>query len=430
MLIINIRRSITLFVIIGSIVSLLLVWIGWIEIFGLKDDSHPYINTVLATLIPTTATFGIAALAIIFLTAQISAANGKPSVLRELYRSNDIYVLFGFIILNVVGGYISFVLNTDLPVTILECKLLDSILVSAIATVLLILPTIMSQIENLDPVILASKLSSRIEPKEIKKYGLTDINISEDGKEVTKYQLITVGLRPHGIDPLRPMHEIIMDAVKARDRVLFGKLFRYLLQPIADFHSSFWDPTGVEVFSKNNLNLAVNKSKYKLDEQLHLTLAIIHYAVKRARNLLTEWGGLDIGRHGILTGIGDLIRSLARVEGTETAVRICLYATLHIEKFYSNVTPFGRVEPMNAYFQAAQELFDFGKSQEADFCITMLAWIATHTKQLSAPRSKGIEKVLSEELQDKYLATKNYFVSNPEEFPTDNNDPWKDWLNT
>lgn len=428
MLRIKLRHFFTYIIIIGSIISLLLVWFGWIEIFGLKNDSYLYISSVLAILIPTTATFGVATLAIIFLTAQISAAYGKPAVLKELYRSNDIYILFGFLLLSVVGGYISLVLNNDLTVTILESKLLDSELILAIAAVLLILPTIMSQIENLDPVILASKLAARIKPKGIVEYGLTEVTLSENKKQVLGYKLVTVGLRPHSVDPLRPMHEIIMDAVKIRDRVLFGKLFRYLIQPIATVHGAFWDSRGVKEVENDNLVLSEQNTKYKLDERVHLTLAVMHYAVKRARNLVTEWGNLDIARHGILTGIGDLIRNLARIKGTEASIQICLYAVSKIETYYLEITPYGRVEPMNAYFKVAQDLFDSNKIQESNFCISILAWIAVHTKQLSADRSQGIEAELNDELKTLFASQKKNFRSKPKEVPTDINDPWKEWV--
>lgn len=426
-MLISIRQIIATTVSAVSVVLLVLVWVGWVEIFPLKEDSFPHVNTVLATLIPTTATFGIAAIAIIFLTAQVSAAYGKPSVLRELYRSRDIYILFYFLLTNIVCGYVLFILNTDLSVTFLENKLLDTVLISAVAALALILPTLMAQIENLDPVILASKLSSRINALDIKKYGLTDVKLSKNSDVVSDYNLVTVGLRPHGVDPLRPMHEIILDSVKARDRVLFGKLFRYLLQPIARFHGAFWDPRGIKVVGENIIWLPAKKSSINLEESLHLTLAIMHYAVKRARNLRQEWGGLDIGRHGILTGICDLIRSLARHGKTDTAIQICLFAAYHIERDYLKIKPYGRVEPMNAYFEAAKELMHFGKNHQADFCISLLAWATANTEQISPNRSGGIEFGLSEDLLTKYESLKNYFLTNPEAFPTDTRDPWKDW---
>jgi hypothetical protein len=424
---IQVRQTITLLISLSSIAALMMVWTGAIEIFGLREDSHPYVNTVLAVLVPATATFGIAALAIVFLTAQVSAAYGKPSVLRELYRSWDIYFLFSFIISNVVGGYLLFVLNTDLPVTILKARLLDTTLITSVATTLLVLPTIMSQVENLDPLILASKLVSRITPSEIKLYGLTEVQVAVSERTVAaSYRLVTVSLRPSVVDPFRPMHEIIMDSVRSRDRVLFGKLFRYFLTPVARVHGAYWDPSTSDIVPKRARGRKSTRLKNAADS-VHVTLAVVHYSVKRARNLLREWDGLDIGRHGIVTGLCDLVRSLAPVEYADASIRICLFGVLNLERFYAGVQPYGRVEPINGYFDAANELERFGKIDAAQLCVALLGWVSVHTTHLSNSRSPNPRTVLTPELHRSYETVRQHLAVNPAPHPMLIDDPWTDW---
>jgi hypothetical protein len=423
----RIRQWIEFIIVLGAIVALILVWSGNLRVFPLSDDSYPYVTSVLSILIPTTVTFGVAALAIVFLTAQVSAAYGKPSVLKELYRSRDVYILFLCVSVNILAGYFALVLNTDLVITVLENRLLDSLLIIAMLTALLMLPIVMSQIENFDPLVLAAKLSSRINARDVKEYGLTHVDVPDNLRNIVNYSLSPVGIRPHRVDPFRPIHELIIDSVNTRDRVMFGKLFRYLLQPIPRAYNAYWDPEGIKTSGKSKKIPSLYR--YDLEEKIHLSLAILHYAVKRAKNLLNEWNGLDIGRHGILTGIGDLISSLAPIKDSQVTIRLCLNATFHISKYYAGVAPYGRVEPLNAYFIAAQELFRYGKAVESNYCIEVLAWIAVHTKQLSPQRTEGIEIYINGELSEKYEEMKNLFLNELDRLPEDNCDPWNIWPN-
>lgn len=405
----------------GSLVAIALIVTGAWQIFPLTHDSSPYISQVLGILLPTTATFGVAALAIVFLTAQVIAATGKPYVLRELYRASDIYILFTLLLITTIAGYVELVLNTNLIVTTAESRLTDCLLIISVATVLMILPAVISQIENLDPLVLAFKIINRLKPEHLLAYGLTEVNINDTGE--VSYKLNLVSLRPAATDPLRPFHELLMESVKTRDRVLFGKLYRYLLRPIARSYGAHWDLAGLEPRSiRTNAVMGFQSST----NAVHMTLALMHYSVKRARNLLGEWHQLDIGRHGILTAIGDLIYSLSLIESTQIAIRICLYAVLHIELAYAVIAPFGRFEPMNSFFTAAEQLAQSGKDREAKLCIEVLAWTSVHTKQLSSERRVGIT-MLNAELLARYEANTALFEAEPDLLPgVPEEDPWYD----
>jgi hypothetical protein len=419
----KIRSSITLLICAASIIALAFVLLGRVGFHDLNlDDGQVF--SLLGTVIQTTGTFGAVALAAVFLTAQFSGA-GRPSVVRELYRSRDVYVLFAYSAITVLGGYAGMLTRGTLASPWRD-RLLDSVIVFAGASVLLVLPALMSQIENLDQTRLAAKLAARIKPKEIIEYGLTYVR--SHGKSVA-YELATVGLRPRWVDPFRPLHELIMEAVNARDRVLFGKLFRYFVSPVAKVHGVRWDYRGDEIKPPRRAGwiTKIRSWRHNLVEKTHVTLAIAHYSVKRARNLLTEWEGRDIGRHGIVTGIGDLIRALATAPESETAIRICLCAVFHIERFYCEVTPYGRIEPMNGFFDTSRILMESGKKTEAELCARILGWVSVHTQQFTLQRSGGIESLLGNELKLVYEEGVGFATNDRTWTPMPEDDPWRNW---
>lgn len=421
----RIRGLIILLICGASAVGLALVLLGRVGFHNPNlDDGQVY--SLLGTVIQTTGTFGAVALAVVFLTAQLSGV-GRPSVVRELYRSRDVYILFGFSAVTVLGGYAGMLTTGSLAAPWRD-RVLDSVIVLAGASVLLVLPALMSQIENLDQTRLAAKLAARIRPKDIVDYGLADVRTVPGNKCVT-YELVTVGLRPRWVDPMRPLHELIMEAVSARDRVLFGKLFRYLVSPVAKVHGLKWDYHGDKTQQAKSAGwiTKLRSKRYTLTEKTHVTLSILHYSVKRARNLLTEWDGRDIGRHGVLTAIGDLVRCLARVTDSGTAIRICLFAVFHIERFYCDVQPYGRIEPMNGFFQSARLLMDTGKSTEAELCARILAWVSVHTGQFAPERSAGMKSLLGERLESVYEQAVNLALSDQTWTPATADDPWRNW---
>lgn len=420
-------RKIVFFAIIGvSLVSIIAIWTNRLSLYNPIEYPYSRLDTVLATVIQNTGTVGGIALALVFITAQLSAS--KTSVLRELYKSTETYILLLFFVATILLGYAALVAVPDGTITI---RLTNTVLVLACAFVLLIVPVLMLQVENLNLTTLASKLSNKINPRTVIDYGLTSVQAAPGDPTRIEYQLITVGLRPLGIDPFRPIHEILMEAVNARDRVLFGKLFRYLLKQIAVVHGAKWDLTsriGGDFISTDPM-LSFLAKRYSREERIHLTLAILHYSVKRARNLLTEWNDRDIGRHGILTGIGDLIRCLSYVPQANISIRISIYAALHIAEYYKGVRPFGRIEPFNSYFEAANRLESAGKVREAELCAAVLGWVSIHTEQLRSDRSPNLQNGLSSNLQSVFWATQTQAKQDPGWLPgLESEDPWRKWL--
>jgi len=420
-------RRIGFLTIVGaSLVSIVGVWTKCISLYNSRGYPDSHLDTLLATIIQNTGAVGGIAVALLFLTAQLSAS--KPSVLRELYRSIEIYILLFYFVVTLLLGYGTLAM---LPSSIGDMRFVDTALILASTFVLLVVPVLILQIENLDLTTLSSKLADRISPRAIVDYGLTSVQFDPGDPTRIKYRLITVGLRPRGVDPFRAVHEVLMEAVTARDRVLFGKLFRHFLKQIAVVYGARWDLSSRNPFSYNSPNFLLRTfaRRYSLEERIHLSLAILHYAVKRARNLKTEWDGRDIGRHGILTGIGDLIFCLSVIPQADITIRIAIYAALHIGEYYSSIHPFGRIEPFNAYFKTSMRLEEAGKIREAELCVAMLAWISVHTEQLRHDRSPELHNELPEKLRLIFLSSQGQAQKNAAWMPgLENDDPWRRWL--
>ena len=408
-----------------AVVSLLVLagipLLGW----TIHNSTDPAQNAmVLATALQVTATLSGLSIALVFVSAQLSSSAGRHLVLRELYRGWEVYVLLGYSIATILTGYVALASAGNFH----SAGLMDATVVLAITSVLLIVPTLAQQIENLDPLNLAAKLVDRIGAKGMREYGLTEVFPASDASRL-KSRLIMAGLRPADVDPLRPMHEVLMEAVNARDRVLFGKLFRHLLRPIAECYGTRWDVTATHLPMRPARRCVPRfRSLVNNDaDRLHLTLGILHYSVKRARNLRGEWDGRDIGRHGILTAIADLIVSLTERRETESALQLCIFAALHISAEYAEVQPYGRIEPLNAYFEAAQRLDRTGRAAESTLCLEVLAWITAHGSQLTDERSRMAFEKLDESLQQIYRAAKKQAISNPSWVPgLAIDDPWRE----
>lgn len=394
----------------------------WLERPGLRFLRHAdqeHLDAFLATAIQTSSGVGGIALALVFVTAQLGMA--QRSAIRELYRSVDVYALALCFVATLVLGYWCFATHT--PV-----RLADTVFVLACTTPVLIVPVLLLQLENLDRTVVAGKLALRITPKALRAYGLTDVHVPA-GATPIGYRLRLVGTRTDELDPLRPIHEVIMDAVDARDRVLFGKLIFQLLQPVARVHGLSWDGRGRRRTSPaGRARRWIGARRFSDADRVHVTLAIAHYCVKRARNLLTEWEGRDIGRHGALTGLGDMVRSMAYVSGQDATAKICVYAILRIARLYRDVTPYGRVEPLSELFDAADWHWRQGRLDVAVLCTEVLAWVSAHGKQLSEERCASVRNTLPTALREAFDQARERCVSQKDWLPgRERDDPWRKW---
>lgn len=415
-------------------------WLGHLSLVG--NVGSPRVDALVANMVETTATVGGITLALIFLTAQMTFGAIRQTLIGELYRSGEVYILALYMMISVILGY-SILANFPASLEIwnfsaaqtleITGNLVDTLLIIAVSSVLLVAPTLALQVENLDPLALADKIADRISAAAIESYGLT--NVVSDARQPSgyKFELVKVGLRPRGVDPLRPIHELLMEAVRARDRVLFGKLLRHLLKRVAAVHGAPWDLSGQALPVRARPLPLMRKGARRLSNsgRLHVTLTIVHYCVKRARNFVNEWQDsqgrpLDIGRHGILTGLGDIVLALAPVPGARGSIRICLYGALHISRVYSNVAPFGRIEPLNIFFEAACRLESAAKRAESDLCAEMLAWCSARTAQIAGERALGFAELLPARVLEHFEKSLAFSVADKHWLPGDRSeDPWE-----
>jgi hypothetical protein len=432
----RLRRVFFMLVVGASLWAILLIARGRLRVYNGRANDTSHLDIVLGTAVQTTATVCSIALALLFITAPLLPTNKRSAILRELYRSFEIYVLLAYFTVSLISGYwLLAALPTahtqeDLAQGLIDNQLIDSVLVLAVTSVLLLIPTLLLQIENLDSLVLAVKLMDRVRPRHARDYGLVEVRSNPGAVVPLHYGLVMVGLRPKDVDPLRPIHELLMEAVESRDRVLFGKLIRVLLGPIAAVYGARWNidepsaPSRVDDFLLPFRRLRA--WPYSPEERIQLTLTILHYNVKRARNLLVEWKRLDIGRHGILTGIGDLIVALAPIRQSEIAIRISLFAAMHIEAHFADVEAYGRIEPMNVYFLAMRELHGAMKTREAHLCAEILGWIGAHTDHIAPQRSPHFEASTCEELNEVYQRAYLRSSQEPSWIPgLVGEDPWR-----
>lgn len=424
------RKAIFVLIILISVIYVFLTWIGKFSFFALSEFSESHIDTILGTAIQTTGSICGVILALVFITAQL--ALNKPYVMRMLYRSIEVYILVFYFVVTLFLGYVVFPLTSIAKDTYWVLSIINTVIIFSIASVCLVIPVLTLQLENMIPIILASKLSRRMNSRAIMDYGLTSVSLISRMPLVLNYELVTVGLNPRIEDPFRPIHEVLMEAVSARDRVLFGKLFLHFLRPIALVHQVPWKPNLIEKAGKKRWNgIKWRRKKYSPEEKIHTSLAILHYAVKRARNLKKEWSSRDTGRHGILRGIGNLILSLFESKDTEITIRIAIYAMFHISKEYSEIQPFGRIEPINMFFDISSKLDNVSKYQEALLCLEALAWISVRTKQISGNRSLAVEQVLNDKLYNLFALAMSKAMADVKWMPgLGEEDPWRNWLSS
>lgn len=201
MLLYNARQAAFVGIVVLAAVALAEVWGNTLVVLDPQHQDRGHVDSVLGTAVQTTSAVGGVALALTFITAQLSSAKG--SVLRELYRSADVHVLVGCVVTTLLAGYAAMAGGPWAPT---DHRMADTTLVLAVASVLLVPPVLMLQLENFNPATLAAKLADRISPRAVIAYGLSDVRrIDAQGRVTVLYRLNLVGIRTGAFDPLRPM---------------------------------------------------------------------------------------------------------------------------------------------------------------------------------------------------------------------------------
>lgn len=393
---------------------------------------EPSIDTLritVSTTIQTIATVAAISIAIMFLTAQLHPLGSMRSTIASLFRSIEFGLLILCVIVTLSLGLL-IIGNVESIWRSQDYMVIEIVIILGITSILLIIPVMALQVENMSIILVAQKLAHRVTYKRINNYGLVEVQeVGNSG--IVHYALMTHGLDYNRVDPLRPLHELIQIPIGTRDRLLLGQLIRMLLIPIAKVHGISWSIKSSAMMNDNKLaQFALHPyrslQKHKPLERIVVTLHILHYCVRLGRNLQTQWTGLDIGRHGLIYNVGDLIVALNEENDSGQAIELCLYAIMHISLAYSEVKPYGRIEPLNILFNVAISLVNSDKPDQAKLCVQVLGCIHERTHQLSSDRSGKQELLLFDELKEEMNRATELSQGREDWLPgRENDDPWR-----
>lgn len=409
---------------------------GRLRIFD-PPPSQPEILTIalylLSTLVQSLAAIMGITIAVVFITAQLAVRPNYSRTITQVYRNPTVLlVLLCFISGISLGVYLLSTLHYFIAAQ--DYRYLDCEIVLAISSILLLVPLTLEQIENLDPYLLAARLARRITTKGIRRYGLADVTPEVGSPQTVAYRLILWGHQHGEQDPLGAIHEIIMGAVGARDRVQLISLVRLLLKRIAGQAGVPFGRTPSRLTRGHRFSWEVARGQIALilgrerciPDQVTVALHILHYVVRRTANLRREWGDLDAVRQEFLWTLCDLIAALNMRSGTQQVIELCLYAVMHICLSYGNVRRYGRREPLVECYRLVSDLTESAKPRQAELCLQIVALLSVRTHQLPGePRLRG-ERMLAPSALATYQAARTLALDQPEWVPGNaDRDPWR-----
>lgn len=420
------RRVLTIALVVLFVLALLLIYRGSLHFF--RPSAHDAETLTIALYILSTLVQSLAAalgvtIAVLFIAAQFGASGQYVRSLVEIYRQRATLTIVGFFVATLAVGLLSLGALANI-VRDRRYWVIDLNLALGVMAMLLLLPLVLVQIENLNPYFLAIKLARRISIRRILGYGLVSIEEKAELGGRCKYKLIVWGHQHGREDPLGPFHEIVMIAVRGRDRLQVSALTRILFRRVAQTSRvpyKLLARSGAKRkmgwFARLSSGLRVS---YKASERLAVTLHILHYSIRRCENLRQEWGAIDSVRQQYLLNLADLISALSLREENRQAIEVCLFAMLHFSLAYGDVPRLGEREALTTYFQVAESLFTLGMFFEAELCAELLGVISVVTWQL--PLELVEQRALRSE-----IATCFYRGRRRKEIEF-SGDPWRDRL--
>lgn len=394
-------------------------------IIGSNLDSTAQ-GLLIATIASVVATFGGLFAVIYFLTAQLKPGGAKRLALVELYRAPELFLLLGTICLSLASLFCALILP-DRIFGNERSLLLGISFLFATYLILITVPLGLIQIENLNPATIARKLINMVDFRGIRNYDLARVQRDNLGR--LRYSLQTHGLNYDRSDPLRPTHELFQGAIDDNDRLLLGKLVGLLCERIAAEFGRRWPTEGTSPsdWSKGwSFSLRSMRRSRNVEARVAFALHLIHYLRRLARNTLTSWVGLDVGRHATQYQLSKLCSVLASAKSSDPVLRMCLFAIMHVSLDYTSVKPYGRVEPLNGLIVATGHLERSGRQKEAELAAAIIGLVDARTDQLGSGRAQQYISDLSGRLYDAYKKGKESFFSDSSWLPgNDQDDPWR-----
>ncbi|MGK2860254.1 MAG: hypothetical protein ACSLFQ_23910 [Thermoanaerobaculia bacterium] len=427
----HIRRTIIIIVAVGLVGALVLLVRSGVGLVSIPHDRTDaltvglYLLTTIAQAL--SALLGMA-IAVIFISAQFGPHSQLVRSGIEIFKDRTALGILTFFVVAIVLSLVSLAridtIISDSP-WVLELNLL-----LAIGAVVLVVPLVLSQIENLNPYHLAVKLSEMITPARIANYGLVQTTTA-GSTSLCDYRLRVWGHQHGRDDPLGAFHEIVMTAVAKRDRLQIATFMRLLLNRVArmtgaPFSITVVYPTAPPTRTRQLLWCAIRIVRRPLrpPDRISATLHILHYYIRRCQNLRREWGDLDGVRQQFQLDLRDLIEALARSTGNAVCIEVALFAALHISLGYASVARFGEDEALLQYVDLVSVLRGAGYEREARLCVDVLGVIAAATTHLPMSLLSHVRAKLGDEDQAVFKYATLYTLLTWNEGPGAH-DPWR-----
>ena len=435
----RLRRALVFAVLSGCALATIGVMRGSIHLFlphTAPADTLTGANYLLSTLVQSLASIIGITIAVLFITAQTSSRPKFTHALSELYSDRTVIafllVFFTALIADMLSlSYLSGILGSD------ALWIIDLDVLLTLSAVLLLAPVVLIQIENINPLLLAVKLCSKVTPARIAAYQLA--NIDRDPLRTNRYRcVLNIWGQQHGLlDPLGAMHEVIMTAVEGKDRVLLSGLNRTLLRTIARCAAVPYSTSNHPQSDRRRrvwrwIYTKTHRPK-QLPEQLALALHLLHYSIRRAHNLRrpNEWGDRDTVRQQYLVALRDLIEALSFGKRTGQLIELCIYAMFHIELGYGDVprAKSSRSEALAGYVPLVGTLRERGFTEEGDLLASMLGFIDARTDHLAMDDREVLLKKLEGSARAVYDSSVSQARTDSTWLPGAE-DPWAYFLQT
>jgi len=397
-----------------------------------QSASDEYALTLATTLLPLisgslASIFGIL-IAVYMLSSQITGRRPYSRLVRTFYDLSDLYYfsLFFVSLLFPVYTHASWVHIASAR----QYYLLDVSLILYTTCILSLASLMLKHLSIFDPRLVAERALRIFNVRNVLEYGLVLVERNNYDNEIG-YRLKTWGHRHNLSDPLGAFHDILMEAIEARERVTFHLYLSVLIEKLAylngvRFQRKFGLATGPKRYQALHdflLKLPVVGGAGPIEHKIQVTIHALHYVVRRAHKMTKEWG-LDNHRQIFIINIADLILALARNKDNAVLIEICLNALLRICMDYREIPIYGSYEPLKDVFGLAYALKKAGLIREANICLQVLAFLDINTPYISQNKNVITEDILSSlpsELVDYFVDHKNKLIGKKLEEVFENN---------
>ncbi|WP_344069702.1 hypothetical protein [Nostocoides vanveenii] len=349
--------------------------------------------TVFASAITLATTLGGLLGLIFFITAQVRPSGLGNAGLRILYRDQTFPTVVAALVITLTASILGLAIRSSDMMW--SGRLACIALVGCLFVTWSAVPISMLAYENMRPDTAAKKILQDLNANTVARYGLVDILRGETGQ-------VTISLRSDGLDysrhdPLRAFHELVQQAILAKDRLLLGNLLSLLFERVAKILDAPWPSDSLASADWRIRAKIRSRIRFPQDDQLAVAVHALHYVVRLARNLKRDWGSLDVGRHSAEYNIAKFAACLAARHGTEAIGSVALTAIARISLEYKDITPYGRVEPLNLLSRTIRALDASNRSTEVSLALSLIALIECNTKQLSDGRGDPLYATLTPE---------------------------------